>query len=69
MNLWMRDMQREDISTRNGRADRLFAPKSFDFRCICLTELAYNSAMSTRHISGRRLSHLTVSYPEAQISR
>ena len=28
MNLWMRDMQREDISTRNGRADRLFAPKS-----------------------------------------
>ena len=21
MNLWMRDMQREDISTRNGRAD------------------------------------------------
>ena len=31
MNLWMRDMQREDISTRNGRADRLFAPKTLIF--------------------------------------
>ena len=27
MNLWMRDLQREDISTRNGRADGPFARK------------------------------------------
>ena len=31
MNLWMRDMQREDISTRNGRADGPSAPKSSIF--------------------------------------
>ena len=31
MSLWMRDMQREDISTRNGRADGPFAPKSLIF--------------------------------------
>ena len=35
MNLWMRDMQREDISMRNGRADDPYAPKSLVFSCIC----------------------------------
>ena len=36
MSLWMRDMPREDISTRNGRDDGPSAPKFVDFQCNCL---------------------------------
>ena len=60
MNLWMRDMQKEDISTRNGKADGQFAQKE-NLRYAMFSLLNWRTAapcFSDILHSEWRLSHL-----------
>ena len=63
MSLWMRDMRREDISTRNGRVDGPFLCEKFRYSMDLQCDLAYIGVMSIRHTYFRAAAFLSSTIP------